>query len=224
MCQLLDKSPEYLRKAFFSLQSFKDVADLLEVSESQLKYYLYVVTPDHNYSVFSIPKKGGGKREITAPSSSIKCIQKKLAQVLDAVYQPKGSAHGFIRGKSIVTNALRHVQQKHVLNIDLKDFFPSIKFMRVRSKLMVFPYELNATVATIISQICCYKGSLPQGAPTSPVVSNFVCAKMDSQLRKFAVEHRCRYTRYADDITISTGLKEFPVEIAFLEPTADGIN
>ena len=76
------------------------------------------------------------------------------------------------------------------------------------------PYNLPDSVATILAQICCFKNQLPQGAPTSPIISNMICAKMDSQLQDLAWSCRCFYTRYADDITFSTTLSEFPVQIA----------
>jgi RNA-directed DNA polymerase len=223
MCQELTKTPSELCDEFYRLVSIEDIANLLDINTSQLKYYLYVSKPHTNYTNFFISKRSGGRREICAPVSALKCIQKKLAQVLQAVYEPKAPAHGYVLEKSIVTNAKIHTRKRYVLNIDLKDFFPSIEFMRVRSKFMTTPYNRNSTIATILAQICCHQGSLPQGAPTSPIVSNIVCAKMDSQLRRFAVQHKCAYTRYADDITFSTSLPVFPTEVAYLEPQPSGI-
>ena len=77
------------------------------------------------------------------------------------------------------------------------------------------PYNLPANVSTILAQICCLSNKLPQGAPTSPVVSNMICARLDSQLRLLAKEKHCTYTRYADDITFSTRLTKFPKDIAY---------
>lgn len=96
-----------------------------------------------------------------------------------------------------------------MLNLDLEDFFPSINFGRVRGMFMAIPYKRNATIATILAQICCFDNQLPQGAPTSPIVTNMICAKMDSQLVRLAEECKTDYTRYADDITFSTNLREF---------------
>src|SRR5262249_12781804 len=76
------------------------------------------------------------------------------------------------------------------------------------------PYEIGERAATAIAQLCCHKDRLPQGAPTSPIVSNMVCAKLDGELRRLAEAHRCTYTRYADDITVSTSKKQFPSELA----------
>ena len=129
-------------------------------------------------------------------------------------YKPKPVVYGFVPGKNIVDNARVHKKKNWVLNIDIENFFPSINFGRVRGMFMGKPYNLPSSVATILAQICCFKNELPQGAPTSPIVSNMICAKMDSELQDLAWNCRCFYTRYADDITLSTTLPEFPIQIA----------
>ncbi|MFM7372884.1 MAG: reverse transcriptase domain-containing protein, partial [Sphaerospermopsis kisseleviana] len=109
----------------------------------------------------------------------------------------------------MVTNAKNHCNKKFVLNLDIKDFFPTITQQRIRGVMMSPPYNLPSQIATTISHICCYEGKLPQGAPTSPIISNIVCAKLDSELRLLAKQNKCFYTRYADDITFSTIVKNF---------------
>ena len=212
----LNENCEELVEKFHRLSSIEDVADLLEVDLSHLRYYLYWMPDEQRYSSFTIPKKSGGVRTICAPNSSIKILQHKLNQVLQCVYQPKPSIHGFVSKRSIVSNAEAHMgrKRKYVLNIDLEDFFPSINFGRVRGMFMKYPYELPEEVATVLAQICCFENQLPQGAPTSPTISNMICAKMDSQLQHLAQENRCFYTRYADDITFSTSMPNFPHELA----------
>ena len=128
---------------------------------------------------------------------------------------PKAPVHGFVPSRSIVTNAQQHVRKRYVFNIDLADFFGSIHFGRVRGVFRKPPYNLPANVATVLAQICCLSNKLPQGAPTSPVVSNMICARLDSQLRLLAKEKHCTYTRYADDITFSTRQTKFPRDIAY---------
>lgn len=204
-----------LKEDFFSLETSKDIAALLEVSYDRLIYHLYKVKDSQKYIEFSIHKKSGGLRIIVAPSTALKILQRKLSQVLYSVYEPKATVHGFSPGRSIVTNAQQHLRKRFVLNIDLQDFFGSIHFGRVRGIFMAPPYNCSEDVATTLAQICCYQGKLPQGAPTSPVVSNMICAKMDSQLRILAKDLKCTYTRYADDITFSTTLPVFPKEIAY---------
>jgi len=215
MSLTLTASNDQLKRRFFALRTPEDVADLLEIDYSQLKYHLYIIKRfKTTYTTFPISKKSGSYREISAPATALKIIQRKLNQVLQQVYQPKPSVHGFTLERSIVTNAEEHTKRRYILNIDLKDFFPSINFGRVRGLFMAVPYNLNASVATVLAQICCFRNELPQGAPTSPVVSNMICAKMDSQLQKSAKQHRCFYTRYADDITFSTHLRTFPAALA----------
>jgi len=206
----LTASKDELQEAFFALQTRQDVADLLEIPDKQLIYHLYIESPRKKYTSFAIPKKAGGTREILAPDSAIKIIQRKLNQVLQAVYEPKPSVHGFVEDRSIVSNAKVHARRRHILNVDLKDFFPSINFGRVRGLFIAAPYNRNAVVATVLAQICCFSNQLPQGAPTSPTVSNMICAKMDAQLQQLARRHKCTYTRYADDITFSTTRRQFP--------------
>jgi RNA-directed DNA polymerase len=219
MSLLLSASEEELRNQFLALNTRQDVARLLEVDDSLLIYHLYIVSVAKKYTTFYIPKKSGTSREIKAPATALKIIQQKLNQVLLCIYQPKPSVHGFVPERSIVTNAKMHCSKEWVLNIDLKDFFPSINFGRVRGMFMAFPYELNESIATILAQICCFDNALPQGAPTSPIVSNMLCAKMDAQLQRLAQKHRCYYTRYADDITFSTSLRVFPYALAGITPT-----
>ena len=215
----LSASGEELRRQFFALRIRQDVAELLDVDESLLIYHLYIVPRSRRYTIFRIPKESGGFREITAPATSLKILQQKLNQVLQHVYEPKPSAHGFVPGRSIVTNATMHCGKEWVFNVDLKDFFPSINFGRVRGMLMAIPYELDEAAATVLAQICCFNNALPQGAPTSPIISNMICAKMDSQLQRLAKKHRCFYTRYADDMTFSTNLPIFPYALASVDST-----
>jgi RNA-directed DNA polymerase len=218
----LDKSPEYLRQQFYQLLHPEDVASLLEVDYQSLIYYIYRTPDEAKYFVFTIAKKSGGFREISAPNPSLKILQKKLSQVLNSVYQPATATHGFVSSKSIVTNASTHTQRrkKYVLNLDIKDFFPSINFGRVRGLFLSSPYNLPDDVATVLAQISCYNNMLPQGSPTSPIISNMICRSMDSQLLQLAKKHRATYTRYADDITFSTSLPNFPTSLA----TSSGID
>jgi RNA-directed DNA polymerase len=217
----LTESDEVLKKTFLSLKNPADVASLLDVDYKILKYYLYILPPHKRYSVFKISKRNGAFRQISSPNRSLKIIQSKLYQVLQATYKPKSPAHGFVIGKSIVTNAEKHVKQRHVLNIDLKDFFPSINYGRIRGMFMAKPYNIPEKVATVLSQICSHDNQLPQGASTSPIISNMICAKLDSELISLARNNGCIYTRYADDITISTDKFRFPLSLAEISTSDD---
>lgn len=211
---LLKEPPETLREKLFSLTNARDVAKLLNVEYRRLVYHIYKVPPEKRYKTFELPKKSGGTRQISTPQTALKIIQWKLNQVLQTVYEPKPSAHGFVAGKNIVTNAQAHAKKRYILNLDLKDFFPSINFGRVRGMFIATPYGLTPAVATVLAQICCHNNQLPQGAPTSPIITNMICAKMDSQLQRLAKGCKATYTRYADDITFSTTLKKFPESLA----------
>lgn len=211
---LLRRSSDELISAFRSLRTRADVADLLEVPERHLVYLLYRMPEATRYRTFLVKKRTGGTRTIQRPHRSLAQVQRKLNLVLRLVYSPRPSAHGFVEERSILTNSLNHTGKRFVLNIDLQDFFPSINFGRVRGLLMAKPYQVSATAATILAQLTCHEGVLPQGAPTSPVISNMICSRLDGELQRLAKRHRCTYTRYADDITFSTTLRQFPKSIA----------
>jgi len=215
----LKGSPSDLRKAFHSLRGGEDIARLLDVPYSTLIYHIYGVPEEKRYKVYRIPKRSGGVRLIHAPATPLVIIQRKLNQILQSVYQPRDPVHGFIHGKSIITNALAHSRKRWVLNLDLENFFPSINFGRVRGMFLATPFRFRSEVATILAQICCFQNVLPQGAPTSPVVANMLCVRLDRELQSLAHETCCFYTRYADDITFSTRASQFPEALAFADET-----
>ena len=209
----LYESCEELSTKFQELKSPRDVAQLLQIPYEYLVYYIYRISHDFRYTEFRVPKKSGGYRTIHSPQGSLGIIQRKLSQVLYAVYRPRPSVHGFAASRSIITNAKAHVKKKFVLNVDIKDFFASINFGRVRGIFVANPYKLDEKVATVLAQICCFDNKLPQGAPTSPIISNLICAKMDSELQRFSKQYGLLYTRYADDITLSSNRNELPTSL-----------
>lgn len=145
-------------------------------------------------------------------------MQDRLVQALGPHYRPPVTVHGFVRDRSFITGARRHIRKRWVLSLDLADFFPSIHFGRVRGVFSAHPYNYPVRVATLLAQICCHKGALPQGAPTSPFISNLICRSLDSELTRLARNERCDYTRYADDIVFSTDRRLFPDAIASPTP------
>jgi RNA-directed DNA polymerase len=195
-----------------------DLAAVLGVSRSYLSHILRRAV---RYTVFYLPKKSGGVREIAAPTQPIKQLQEKLLLYLEKAYTGRSSAYGFIKGRSIKLNAERHVRSRFVLNIDLKDFFPSIHFGRVRGLLTGKPYYFGSDASRVAADLCCRNGILPQGAPTSPIISNMICGKLDSQLKALAKKYNCVYTRYADDITFSTKVRAFPAPVARIPTETD---
>ncbi len=140
-------------------------------------------------------------------------MQKELEKHLEEIYKPKVCAYGFIKNRNIVDNAKKHTRKKIVLNIDLKNFFTQIHYGRVRGALLSKPYNISEEAATAISQLVCYNGFLPQGAPTSPVISNIICRSLDTQLIRLSKKYGMTYTRYVDDISFSTNQNSFPKSI-----------
>ena len=210
----LTRSPEELKALFQSLQDPRDIAALLEVEHRDLVFWIYRTKEKDRYTSFKIAKRNGTPRVIDAPTTNVKILQRKLNTVLQAVYRTKPSVHGFVAGKSVKTNAQQHTKKRWVFNIDLEDFFHTIHFGRVRGMFMANPYNLPDNVATVLAHLSCFQGHLPQGAPTSPIISNMICAKMDDQLQRLAQSCRSRYSRYADDITFSTTTRRFPEDLA----------
>ncbi len=212
----LSADPEELKSKFVALKTPQDIADLLEIDRAHLNYHLYISPRSTRYTTFEIPKRSGGTRKITTPVTALKIIQRKLNQVLQHIYYDKRrpSVHSFIPNRSILTNAKTHLRREWVLNLDLKDFFPSITFPRVIGLFKKKPYEIPPPAATILAQICCFEDKLPQGAPTSPIVSNMICAKLDNELNRLARKNKCKYSRYVDDITFSTNTYDFPSTLA----------
>ena len=197
------------------LSNRRDVANLAGVRLDQLTWWIWAFPTEKRYDCFEIGRHGGKRpRVIRAPIKPIKDIQRNLAQALSAAYEPPSHVHGFTAGRSPKSNAKVHLRQRWVLRVDLKDFFPSINFGRVRGLFMAYPFEYPAAVATILAQICCFDNELPQGAPTSPIVSNYLCRGMDTQLARLAADERCYYSRYADDLCFSTDRTTFPSVLA----------
>lgn len=207
---------ENTKELFLKLKTREDVASILGISERSLRYFLYKRRPENMYHTFKIPKKNGTTREISAPDKALKEIQRKLADVLSAVYEPKVCAYGFIDEKNNVGNAEQHTKKRLVFNIDLKDFFSQVHFGRVRGMLMKAPYRLTDEVATTIAQIACFNGHLPQGAPSSPVITNMICIPLDNALMRLAKSTGCVYTRYADDIIFSTYKYAFDKSLVYI--------
>jgi RNA-directed DNA polymerase len=206
-----------------------DVAKLLGFKPGALSHILYVQQDSSKYHTFTIPKRSGGVRSISAPKKGLKLLQRRLAnllqtcifeinQIREASDEPilrYQLAHGFIKERSILTNARPHRRKRYVFNIDLEDFFGSIHFGRVQGFFVKDKsFLLKPKTALILAQISCFERKLPQGSPCSPIISNLVAHILDIHLVRLASRWGCTYTRYADDLTFSTNRKEFPARIA----------
>ena len=198
-----------------------EVATALGLSIPQLRWLAFhtdVATRIH-YVHFSVPKKSGGTRVLSAPHKKLAAAQKWILDNILSKVPVEPPAHGFHAGRSIVTNASAHVGRRVVLNMDLEAFFPSITFPRIRS--VFFRLGYSPAAATILALLCTecsrrqviYDGKpywvatgprgLPQGACTSPALSNQVARRLDKRLAGLARKLGLIYTRYADDLTIS---------------------
>ena len=190
--------------------SLDALASSLNCSARFLRYILYANGgPDSHYYSFSIPKKSGGIRVISAPDDRLKWLQKQInllfLEQLQCSEHASKVAHGFVKNKSIITNASRHVRKKIVIKIDIADYFDSIHFGRVKGFFEKNKdFLLQENIAQALANLVCFKGRLPQGAPTSPIISNLISAAMDLHLVKLAKKYHFDYTRYADDMTFST--------------------
>ena len=192
-----------MKEDFLKLKEHNDLASFFGLTYSMLAKIIYKTDPTYKYHQFQIPKKNGNHRQISSPSKKLKAIQIKLKDMLYEIYPTKPSAHGFAKKKSIVTNAETNLDKKYIFNIYISDFFGSIHFGRIRNLFKSNPFNFNNTISTILAQICCFDNSLPQGAPTSPILSNMIAWKLDSQLQQLAKATSSTYTRYADDISFS---------------------
>jgi RNA-directed DNA polymerase len=199
-----------------SLRTAQDVASLLEVPYQTLVWHLYRFLDARKYRTKIIRKRTGGIRELRIPNVGLSILQQKLARALSVIYSPTESVQGFVVGRSIKTHADRHCGRRWVLKVDLSDFFNAINFGRVRGMFMSAPVSARVDAATVLAQICCWNNSIPQGAPTSPIVSNLIARSLDSSLRRLAKRFNCYYSRYADDITFSSNRTEFPAQLAKL--------
>ena len=178
---------------------FRHLCLLLGINKADLA--VMINSPDRYYREFQIPKRSGGLRTITAPYPSLKYVQRWIYDNVLKHIKVHGCAHGFVSGRSILTNANIHVGQHYMLKIDLKDFFPSIPIHRVIQLFSSIGYKHQ--VSFYLASLCCYDGRLAQGSPVSPVISNIVAIHMDRRLYRLAKQFGLKYSRYADDIAFS---------------------
>jgi hypothetical protein len=170
-----------------------------------------------NYTKKYISKKNGSLRELNIPPEFVMRIQKNFNSLLQKLYSPPAPIHGFVENKSgiiknILTNANQHIKKQVVLNVDIENFFTSINFGRVRGLFLAEPFNTTEKIATKLAQLVINENQLPQGAPTSPTISNLISLKMDHQFIRLAKRYKMVFTRYADDITFSSHRKNINVQ------------
>jgi hypothetical protein len=203
------------------LDSPPQLAEALGLTVARLRWLAYhrdAATRLH-YRRFVIPKRGGGERAIWAPMPVLKAAQHWILRHIAEKLPVHGAAHGFLPGRSTRSNAAAHTDARIVLKMDLKDFFPTVTLARVKGIFRKAGYREQ--VATLLALLCTespreaveldgqtYYVSLgprclPQGAPTSPALTNTLCLRLDRRLSGLAARFGWRYTRYADDLTFS---------------------
>ncbi len=193
-----------LAQSFRRERTLADLARWLIVPESELRAWLGdspLWARGYDYSRFTIPKRRGGVRTIEAPNDKLKALQRSVLRRLLNPLPMRQAATSFVPGRSIVDNARPHLGRAVVVNLDLADFFPAITVERVTEVWAGLGW--GAEAASVLTRICTHEGHLPQGAPTSPALSNLVCRRLDARLEALIQRSGGRYTRYADDITIS---------------------
>ena len=204
------------------LRTEQELADWLGLSLPRLRWFTHDKAADRvwHYVQYTLPKRGGGQRLILAPKRQLKTLQRAVNAGLLTKVPTSDAAHGFVVGRSIVTNAEPHAGRAVVLRLDLKDFFPSITYPRVRGWFIHLGYSF--AVASALALLCTerereafdrdgderyYIGvgprGLVQGAPTSPALANQIAWRLDRRLAGLARKHGMAYTRYADDLTFS---------------------
>jgi RNA-directed DNA polymerase len=172
-----------------------ELARRLGLNEAELR------TLSPAYRPFQIPKRSGGRRTIYEPEEALKRVQRLILRRLLKKLRSHAAAHGFERGRSIVTAALPHARRAVVLRMDVQDFFASTKAARIESYFRNIGW--GAEAAALLARLCTHAGGLPQGAPTSPRLSNLVNFRLDARLNALARRSGAVYTRYADDMTFS---------------------
>jgi len=201
---LVEEFPIFL-KAFRKEERTKDIAKLAKKLSVETRC-LGRLCADWNrmesrYTSTEVPKKSGGKRTITAPDFLLKTVQRAIYGQVLAKQKLHAACHGFRKKKSTATNAAPHRKQEIVINLDLKDFFPSISGGRVYGLFLKLGFNENQS--RLLTRLTTYENALPQGAPTSPAIANLVARRLDSRLAGLAKKANLRYTRYADDLTFS---------------------
>ncbi|HOY73862.1 MAG TPA: reverse transcriptase family protein [Bacteroidales bacterium] len=187
---------DLLKERFSILKELKE-----NTAQFVLGHWYRNNTFDDLYDTFEIPKRSGGKRKIEAPKPALKLAQKAILEKLTSDVRLHDSCHGFRRAHSIVSNAKPHVGKAVVVNLDIKDFFPTISAARVFGIYRSFGYKNEE--ASFLTALSSFNGRLPQGAPTSPMLANIACIRLDYRLSGLSNTIGADYSRYADDLTIS---------------------
>lgn len=175
--------------------------DFGSIVKNVSQYYGYKVVNKTKFGNFQI-ENGKCKKRIVYPSRyPLRNLQSNISSLLQSIQLPD-FAYGSIKGKNNILNALQHANNEYFFTVDLKDFFSNINRHQVYQALV--REHFSPTVARIITQLTTYNGKLPQGPPSSPVISNLVFVETGTRLQEFSQEHGITFTSYLDDLTFSS--------------------
>ena len=181
-------------------REFSSLSEDLGLSGKTLYSVSYSITK--HYRSVSIPKRGSGTRELHVPDDLLKVIQSRIAERLLPLEEISPYATAYRPGGSTKINAALHVGKQTILKLDIKNFFDSITYPMVKNK--AFPAtRYSERNRILLSILCVYVDSIPQGAPTSPAITNIIMKDFDDNVGRWCFEHNIAYTRYCDDMTFS---------------------
>jgi retron-type reverse transcriptase len=207
----------FLRRELPVLFTVAELARAFDCSSDRLQWI--AANARASYRPIDIPKPDGRVRRVLAPSGALRDMQRWILHRILNRSTAHDCAHAFRRGRSIASNAARHTRKSTIIRLDLEDFFPSIELPKVRAVFVRLGYPYS--VALALSRLCTVQGRLPQGAPTSPAVSNLVCGRMDRRLTGLAQRLDFDYTRYADDLIFSSNDPRLPQLIPLLKQVVE---
>jgi len=211
----------YQRNLFDAIQKVGDLEQLLQINLNTL----WQICSAKQYNKFYIPKKNGTARLIENPNRVLKDLLKKLNFLLQCSYthiRPK-CVHGFTirkgsqKPRNIISNAKKHINQNYLLNIDLKDFFHSVKEAKIKQLFLEKLGKTDANLISILTKLVTLDGRLPMGSPTSPVISNFALLDVDEELEALAGYLKYNFTRFADDLSFSSNERFTPSDIYLIK-------
>jgi retron-type reverse transcriptase len=208
----------------FLIKDAKDLANKMGVTLRELRFLTYTqkLSQKTDYVRFKMAKKTGGFREISAPKPQLKRLQYWILENILNRVEVSDKAHGFVSKRNILSNAMPHLNQAVVMNFDLENFFPTVGYPRVRGLFQHLGYsgEVSTLLALLTTEaeqravtldgepLYLYTGRryLPQGSPASPMITNLICRKLDRRMEGIATSLGFNYSRYADDMSFSSGV------------------
>ncbi len=239
--QLTDEATGHTTNRLPIIDTVGDLADWLTLSLPELDWFANfwrfdTATPEHfkHYQYQLLEKRDGGFRLIEKPKTRLKQLQRKIYQEILTTADTHSAAHGFCPGRSCLSHAANHTNKRYVMSYDIAQCFQSIGWLKVKSVFLRMGYTQN--VSTYLTALCTHKVQLkrqqqaalsptqrtllrqrhlPQGAPTSPALTNIVLFRLDQRLTGLANRLDLDYSRYADDIALSgNGHRDY----RFLQP------